>query len=419
MKRYTIGPSMMLILMLALPGQLVVAQNLEGRITAQQALDQAEIANPELGRLRARLEAEQGRRAGAFGINNPQLNYAREAIPNGEGGFGEQRWVIQQSIDSPLESIARLKQNRASQEAIEAEIKAERLRLHERVKQAYLDMVYAEALTDWRQRAVVLGDTLLRVTRQRIEAGEAAELDHMRLELDQAAILSDLEQAMRMKTQACVNLYQAIGDEVPANGCALTTADELLPLNVSVTHEAVMQSIGADPEITQASSAFSAAQFNIQRTKGAYFPRLHVNYWPQDFGAGYDFHGFEVGVSVPVWFAFNQRSATRVARAEAQQRHWDMQDVSVRLQGEREKAWTSFTISRDALSRYEQQVNLRADSTLQLTRRAYELGEIDLLPLLDTRRMYIDVRLRYLETLKAYYRDLIKLERFAGKPLVF
>lgn len=419
MKRCRIICLVLLTLMFVIAGQPVVAQTLEGRITAQQALEQAAAASPEIGRLKARLEAEKARRSSAFGINDPILNYAREAIPNGEGGFGEQRWVIQQSIDSPLESIARLKQNRANQSSIEAEIEAEILRLQERVKQAYLDLLYAESLTDWRQRAVVLGDTLLRTIRIRIDAGEAAELDRMRLELDQASALSDLEQAMRMEKDACASLYLAMGHEVPAAGCALSAADVLQPLNVTVAREAVMQPMGADPEMSQASAVFSAAQFNVQRTKGAYFPRLHVNYWPQDFGTGYDFHGFEVGVSLPVWFVFNQRSAMRVAQAEVQQRHWDMQEVSIRLQSEREQAWTSFTISRDALARYEQQVNLRADSTLQLTRRAYELGEIDLLPLLDTRRMYIDVRLRYLETLKAFYGDLIKLERFVGKPLVF
>jgi cobalt-zinc-cadmium efflux system outer membrane protein len=327
--------------------------------------------------------------------------------------------VIQQSIDSPVETVFRFKQLDAGREALAAEIEAERLRLRERVKGAYLDLVYAEALAGWRRRALDLGESLLQGIGVRIDTGEAAELDRMRAQLDQASARGDAEEANRQQRTACADLYRVIGLQLAPAGCAITPADTFRSGNVSLVRAQVMQPAEAHPVMQQAAASLSAARYNVQRSRGAYFPQLHINYWPQDFGGGYDFHGFEVGFTAPVWFLFNQRSATRVAEAETQQRLWDVQDAALRFESEREKAWTSFVISREALARFENEVNFLAQNTLRLTRRAYELGEIDLLPLLDTQRTYIDIQIRYLDALKAYHRDLIVLERFAETEFVF
>ncbi|RMF54048.1 MAG: hypothetical protein D6746_14915 [Bacteroidetes bacterium] len=61
----------------------------------------------------------------------------------------------------------------------------------------------------------------------------------------------------------------------------------------------------------------------------------------------------------------------------------------------------------------------RAATLLALTREGYRLGEIDLLTLLDTQRTYLDSQLRFYQALRDYYLDVIELERYLERDLIF
>ena len=394
------------------------AQPAPDLITAREALAYAEENSPVLGRLRAIQSAEKARRLGAVGIANPQIIYAREGIANGSGGFAEQRWMIQQSVDSPVETIFRLKQLSSEREALIHRIETERVALRERVKLAYLEFWAAHARVRLRRQGVVLSDSLIRIVDLRIQAGDAAELDRLRIELERVASVGDLDVAERMREAACGGLLQAMGRPAEGDSCRLSPADSLSYTAASAPDALPAFEVNL-PAMAAANASLDAARFGVRKARGSLWPRLHINYWPQDFGAGYDFHGFEVGFSVPLWSMFNQKASIAQARVAEQQWEWTRQEVSVTLEAERSQAWNQHTISRAALERFVETINARAATTLVLTRRGYELGELGLLALLDMQRTFIDVRIRFQDALKTYYEDLIRLEKFLPEEVVF
>jgi len=54
-----------------------------------------------------------------------------------------------------------------------------------------------------------------------------------------------------------------------------------------------------------------------------------------------------------------------------------------------------------------------------LTLEAYKLGEIDLLNLLNAQQLYLDTRKNYLKVLQDYYLQLIELEKYMNKEIVY
>ncbi len=84
-----------------------------------------------------------------------------------------------------------------------------------------------------------------------------------------------------------------------------------------------------------------------------------------------------------------------------------------------EQAWHSYETSKATISRYNNEVRTRAQELLARTQEGYQVGEINLLTLLDTQRTYLASELRFYNALRDYYIYLIDLEQFIGEELVF
>jgi cobalt-zinc-cadmium efflux system outer membrane protein len=61
----------------------------------------------------------------------------------------------------------------------------------------------------------------------------------------------------------------------------------------------------------------------------------------------------------------------------------------------------------------------RAAQLQTMTIKAYQLGEIDLLTLLNAQQTYLTSEQRFLSSLRDYYIQLATLEKYIEKELVF
>ena len=84
-----------------------------------------------------------------------------------------------------------------------------------------------------------------------------------------------------------------------------------------------------------------------------------------------------------------------------------------------EYAWHNYEVSRNIVKRYNETMQNRAERLRDLSLKAYQLGEIDLLNLLNAQQMFLTSEQRYLVALRDYYLQLVSLEKFLDKELVF
>jgi len=411
----------MLPLMAGLAGAAgtAVAQQPTGWLTVQDALTYAEANSPALGRMRALQEASAGERLASFGIDDLQVSYAREGIPTAGGDFSEQRWVIGQSFDFPLQTYYRLKRVGAQSSALTHGVEAARRDLRSRVKTAYTEVLYTQELLHLSLQSVELGESLKAAVAAQVAAGAAAELDEMKVDLQLSEARSVLEDRLRLYEDARYALYQVIGLDPGEQVYGVVFPDTMTYLDIALSQQEVLARLPAQPELAGADATVRAARLFTLEKRSAALPRLQLAYWPQDFGGGYRFRAFEVGFTVPLWFALNNRGAIVQARAREQYDRWSRQDVGLTLKRDIERAWHGYETSKLTIDRYAETVHALADDLLARTREGYELGQLDLLTLLDTQRTYLSAQARYYDALRTYYVNLIALERYLQRELVF
>lgn len=405
----------------SLPAQAQDGSNAQvpNELGVREAIRLAHTQSPILNGLREQIRAKRGEWWSSFGLRAPELTYFREGVPTGESGFAEQRWTISQSIDFPLQSYYRLRRVDTEQSALRQELEAHRTKVTAAVKKAYTDLLYTQELVHLREQEVNLSEDLVEAVTVRVEAGEASELEQMKADIQFAEAESKLEEARRQFQNARYTLFNTIGLDPDEQRYSIVFPDTLTYIDTSIDQDRMLANLPHMPEMRGAHRRLKAAQFGVKQTRSALLPDLKIDFYPQDYGTGYDNYGFQFGISLPLWVIPTHRGSMRQARAQVQQQSWQREAVRLDLKKRAEQAWHSYATSKVIIQRYNDVVRARSEELLARTQEGYRIGEIDLLTLLDTQRTVLASEKRYYDALHDYYIQLIELERFLDKDIVF
>lgn len=400
----------LLILVLAVAAAPSAAQPL----TVYDALAHVETAHPTLGQLRAALAINRGERRLGYGLDAPTVSYAREGI--GDGTFSEQRFVVGQTVASPVASYYGRQRLDAEAEALRLNLDAQRSLLKASVEKAFVEAMYAERLIALRMEALALARQLAAAAAEREASGEASGLETMRAEIGLYEAEAALAEAEQRQAQAQVAIAAAVALEPDV---AVVTPGPLAYRAVAVTRAEATDGLAALPEAQRAQARLDAARLGVRAARTAWVPDLVAEVFPQDFGRGFDRIGFQVGLRIPLPGTPAYRGARGIAEGRLRERTWMQEAATQQLAAEAEAAWRGFAAARAAVLRYRTDVGPQTDTLVARTHEGYRLGEVPLFALLDAQRAALAAEERYAAALRDYTWRLIDLERFTGRRLAF
>lgn len=373
---------------------------------------------PALDRADAAIQGRRAERLSGLGLTGPTIALEREGIPNGGGGFGEERFGVSQEIPFPTAFRSRLRLADASVAVASASRSVLEADVREAVRTAYVEVVYYRELLKLRERAVGLGTQLLESVTARIEVGESAVVDLLKAQLQEAEARDLADEAERGFQAARYSLFRAMGLDPETQRYSIAFTDSMRFVDVVVDQESIVDRLAPLPEMVVADASVTVANRGRSVARGRLLPNLIFGYWAQDLGSGYEAHAFELGVRLPLEEWLGRGASARRAEADVRIAEADRRTTVLDIKEDVEKRWHSYDISRRTLLRYETNLQGRGELLVQLTREGYQLGELDLLTLLDAQRMYVASQVRYLTAMRSYQRDLVRLERYVGRRLV-
>jgi len=390
------------------------------QLGVQEALNIALENSPALNRIKEQLNAQKGKRRASWMIDDPEVYYMREGMKNSQ--FTEQRWAISQSMDFPLASYYQLQSSDKQVKALETRLEAEKLQLKAEVKRTYTDLAYSIEIFHLSNEQVNLAQKLKDAASTRFEVGESSQIDVVQSEVQLAEAQNDLNDAQRRIQNARYTLFNVIGLDPDQQRYELEFPDTLAYFEYNIQQEQVLSKLPDHPEARFMNKQVDAARYQIKATKTRYLPSLRIDYYKQElpsFSSNYDFTGFEVGFTIPLWFAINQSGEVQTAKAHYHDMQWAYKETSLRLKKQAEQAWHSYQSSRSTIQRYHDNIRTKSRNLLDLTQEGYSVGEMDLLTLLEAQRTYLDSQRRYYQALRDYYHQMIELERYLQINIVF
>lgn len=386
-------------------------------LSVSKALEIAYQFNPRVNQLQNRIEAQRQQKELSLGINNPEVTYAREGI--GQGDFAEQRWVVSQSLDFPLTGYYRFQSEKATTGSFEMELESLKLQLKADVKSAYTQLAFAIETSHLAQERVRLFQNLRDAAQARANLGESSDIDAMQAELQLTEAQNNMEQTYQQIMEARYNLFETIGLEEEQQTYDIAFPDTLHYVAVDVNQNEVLRQLQESPQLKQISQNQLAASYMTKAAKSSYLPDLNMRYYRQDFGNGFDFNGFEVGVSIPLWFGVNQSNRVQQAKARYRTQEWRYMEQELSIKRQAEQAWHGYETTRANIQRFRESIQTRSRELVDMTQRGYRLGELDLLTLLEAQRTYLRTQQSYYETLRDYYLRVIELEKYLQTDIIF
>lgn len=389
----------------------------ENKITVREALEMAFQNNPELNRAADQIDIERSLRGSALGLKSPELYYYREGIE--DDLFSEQSWGISQSIAFPLTGYYQGKKVSADIEAAQMQLEAVETDVRADVKLAYTELAYAIKKIELFEREAELAEELRQTAEIRLEEGESTELDLIQAEIQLTQSQNALREAEKLRNDARYALFSIIGLDPDEQMYGITYPDTLAFIDVTIRQDEIMSRLDQHPEVLSSERNVEASSRAISAAKSEFLPNIRFDYYRQDFGNGYDFNGFEVGVSVPLWFGLNEGKKVQRAKAARSQAEWRLREKNLSVKENAEKAWHGYEASRQKIQSHMDVIESRSATLLELTREGYRMGELDLLRLLEAQRTYLQGQQMFYQTLKDYYVQLIELERYLPNEIVF
>jgi cobalt-zinc-cadmium efflux system outer membrane protein len=389
-------------------------------LTIQKALEIASQHNPEINQIRQELKIKKSEFWLSTSLTDPELSVMKEGTElNSGNGFVEKRYTISQRIDFPLTTYFRLSRINDEEQALKNRLEATSFNLKVKVKSAYAELVYARHILELQKQQLKIARNMNNATQTRFEVGEASALDLMKTEIQIAEAQNDRDDAELLFNETRYNLFKIIGIDPEEQKYSTEFSDSLVYIKVSISQESILDQLELQPKLKEFNNRLDAAKSGVREAWSTFLPNVSASYYRQDYGTGYDFYGYEIGLNIPLWFFMNQRGHIQKANAQKHTAEWQRIETELEMKRKIEFAWHSYDNSRKTIERFRNLVRVKALKLRDLTIEGYQSGELDLLSLLEAQRTYINNEKHYFTALKDYYLNIIELEKYLRKEYLF
>eukprot|EP00825_Cyclidium_porcatum_P015916 TRINITY_DN19144_c0_g2_i1.p1 TRINITY_DN19144_c0_g2~~TRINITY_DN19144_c0_g2_i1.p1 ORF type:complete len:274 (-),score=20.20 TRINITY_DN19144_c0_g2_i1:79-900(-) len=255
--------------------------------------------------------------------------------------FQEKRMTVSQSIDFPLTTAYRIKGIRQEEKAMEFSIQEEERKVKASVKSRYVEVIHALHLQKLRNQQLKLATELYNAVYTQFETGMGNGMDLTKAELQVAESNNDIDDARRQLHQARYSLFNLMGLPPENQKYTIEFMDSLKSNNVEISQITALSVLTEQPSYQSSLKELEASGYFLKEARSNILPDIRFNLYKQDYGTGYNFNGFELGLSFPIWYPLEpvsythltlpticsvQISVVAVSLKKKKKRQWNVQD---------------------------------------------------------------------------------------------
>ncbi len=330
----------------------------------------------------------------------------------------DNNYTISQTIPFPTALSSQAKLANAQTQGAEIELTMTKNDLVKQVRSQYNQLVYLMALN----KELILQDSLFsnfsNASQVRYRVGEGTLLEKTTAET----------QWMEIKNQLTQNESDIIISKRQLQ-TLLNTADEITPTDELKKNNPMenMPSLELNPELQLLKQEVVIADKMKRVEKNKMLPDITVGYFTQSligfqrinnndvfFDKNDRFTGFELGLSIPLWFV-PQQSKAKAATLQQESSQKKYEYFQNNLEGSLQSAQLELVKHQNSLRFYESNANTNADLILHQAQRGFDEGEIGYLEFLQAVNQVRNIKLKYLEVLNQHNQAVIELDYLNGK----
>jgi cobalt-zinc-cadmium resistance protein CzcA len=352
----------------------------------------------------------------AFNIGRTTLSLGQDPT---SGGNPDNSFTLGQGFDFPTVYTSRRALLKAETDLERGNLEVTRNELVREVSSLYYRLLYERENIKVLQEQDSIYDKFLFLATAKFKSGETGRLEQMnaerlynenKLELQKAATALE---ATRLALQRWMNT----GERVEPAGSTLEVAE-------------LARAGGFEPGATPAARVLDGqarvSEKNLALARQGFLPDFNVAVRRQYLIPGYNpyrvtrerfdkgnFTGFEVGVSLPLFFG-EQRARTRAARRDVEIARTRQQETLAALDNDYRVAMNEHLKARSVLDYYRERGSEQAREINRISRVSYEKGEIGYVEYIQNLKTAVELRLQHAGAINDYNQTVIMLNYLQG-----
>lgn len=400
-----------------------VMPELGGPHPVEQYVAFALAQHPEIQAARDRIEVKASRVPQAASLKDPNLGttvYPEEV----QTAAGPQQYSVNASQHIPW--VGKLSQRAAIAEAdvdvARAQLAAKELEVIEQVKRAYFELYFIQRAITISERDRELLVDFARIAESKYRTGTASQQDLLRAQVEVSVLDNELIRFRQQRQSAQAQLARLLHISPDTPVAALDQLRvEQAPRDLELLYG---RAIAARPELHAQLATVLRDRETVELARLDYYPdATFATTWiaTGDGGLSPVSNGrdaFLVGVNVNVPI-YRRRLDAAVREAESQvvvdARQYD--SLRDRTTEEVKDLFVQATSQRDLIKLFAEEILPKAEQTLQVSVRSYEVGTVDFLTLVDNWRQLLRFQIAYHRLEAQFRQSLSSLERTVGGPL--
>ncbi|MDP3148781.1 MAG: TolC family protein [Ignavibacteria bacterium] len=405
---------------------LVLSLNLYGQteikeLSLNEAIEIGLKNNPEVKRAMENISASKGRFWSGISLPQPEVGVSYEYAPvnSSLSNYNEKTLAVSQSFEFPTNYF--LKGSKFNKEE---EVAAYKLNLVERSVINQIKTNYYKALAKQYQiksaeENLVISEDFFKKAEIRQNVGEGTNLERLTAKVQYTEARNNLEVAKNELTTAFAELNYSLGFGKQSYDSNFSLTDSLVFVDHNISLVQIYKSFEeTNPQIKIAELEYGISSVEKSLAWSSLLPNINLSYFKQARDGDNGFYGASFGVSVPLWFMFDQRGKIQEAVANQSISESELQLTKNEVVLKLKSAFTDHENNLKQVKLYVNDILPQAEEIYRTAIKSYDAGELTYLEYLQAKQTLISSRNNYINALFNHYQSVFRIEEIVGQNII-
>lgn len=391
------------------------------KISLSEAIEIGLKNNPEIKAAQEKISAAKGRFWSGISLPSPNVSVRYEWTPKDKSlrSFSERTQEVSQSFEFPTNYFLRGSRFNKEEDIAYYRLRQTEVVITAQIKSAYYNVLAKKELLRIAEENLKIAEDFSKKAEIRYNVGEGTNLERLTAKAQYTEAKNNLEVARNELRTAFAELNFSLGyGRRPKE--IFTLADSLTysPTDKFTFEELYNLSLSVNQQIKISELNISISSINKSLAWSSLLPGFNFSYFKQTRDGDNGFYGASFGISVPLWFLFENRGQIQEATANVNIAESELQSVKNEVYLRLRSAFNDYENDLRQVNLYISDILPQAEEAYRSATASYDAGEITYIEFLQARQTLIGAYSNYTNVLFNYYRAIFTLEETVGQNLM-
>ncbi|MDF1613128.1 TolC family protein [Stygiobacter electus] len=376
--------------------------------------------NPEVKSAMENISASKGRFWSGISLPQPEVgvSYGYTPVNSSLSNYSEKTLAVSQSFKFPSNYFLEGSKFNKEEEIAVYKLNMTKRSVINQVKTSYYKVLAKQYQVNSAEENLLISEDFYKKAEIRQNVGEGTNLERLTAKVQYTEARNNLEVAKNELTTAFAELNYSLGNGKQSYESQLALTDSLVFVDHKIKLEQIYESLEeTNPQIKIAELKYGIASVEKGLAWSSILPNINLAYFKQTRDGNNGFYGASFGISVPLWFMFDQRGKIQEAAANQSISESELQLTKNEITLKIKSAFTDYENNLKLVKLYVSDILPQADEIYRTAIKSYDAGEITYIEFLQAKQTLINAKNNYINVLFNYNRSIFTLEEIVGDSI--